>query len=93
MAVAGAANASLDYNFLNKEEEDVMCTLFKKLAEENKAEGLAKGLAEGLAEGIIETGLECGLSEKDILGKLQKKLNLSLQEAKEYLKRFSRQPL
>lgn len=89
MAVAGAANASLDYNFLNKEVEDGMCTLFKKLAEENRAEGLAGGLAKG----IIETGLECGPSENDILDKLQMKLNLSLQAAQEYLKRFSSQPL
>ncbi len=66
MAAAGAANAPLDYNLLNKEGEDVMCTLFKKLAEENRTEGLA----EGLAEGIIETGLECRLSENDIIGKL-----------------------
>lgn len=93
MAAAGAANAPLDYNLLNKEGEDIMCTLFKKLAEENRTEGLAEGLAKGLAEGIIETGLECGLSENDIIGKLQKKLNLSLQEAQEYLKKFSRQLL
>ena len=55
-----------------------MCTVF----EETRAEGEAKG--------IIETGFDFGLSEEDILERLQKKLNISLQAAQEYLKMFSK---
>lgn len=55
---------------------------------EGLAEGLEKGLADGRAEGIIETGFDCGLSETDILERLQKKLNVSLQRAQEYLQKF-----
>ena len=49
-----------------------------------------KGKAEGKAEGIIETGLDVGLSEQDILERLQKKLDISLQKAQEYVSRFGK---
>ncbi len=42
------------------------------------------------AEGIIEIGLEFGLSEKDILERLQNKLNISLQAAQDYMERFGK---
>ena len=42
------------------------------------------------AEGIIEIGLEFGLSEKDILERLQNKLNISLQAAQNYMERFGK---
>lgn len=42
------------------------------------------------AEGIIETGLDVGLSEQDILERLQKKLDISLQKAQEYVSRFGK---
>ena len=45
----------------------------------------------GEAKGIIETGYEFGLSEDDILTRLQKKLNISLQKAQEYLSMFGKQ--
>ena len=45
----------------------------------------------GKAEGIIETGLDVGLSEQDILERLQKKLDISLQKAQEYFLRFGKQ--
>lgn len=44
-----------------------------------------EGRTEGRAEGIITMGYEFGLSENDILDKLQKKLDISPQKAKEYL--------
>ncbi|MCI8932468.1 MAG: transposase, partial [Lachnospiraceae bacterium] len=53
--------------------------------------GKAEGKVEGKAEGIIETGLEFGLSEEDILMRLQKKLNISLQKAQDYMDKFARQ--
>ena len=68
-----------------------MCTLFEGIARENEIIGIEKGKAEGKAEGIIETGLEFGLSEEDILMRLQKKLNISLQKAQDYMDKFARQ--
>lgn len=46
------------------------------------------GLIEGEAKAIVETGYEFGLSEGDILDRLQKKLNIPLQKAQEYLRVF-----
>jgi len=54
-------------------------------------ENIEKGRLEGRALEIIETGYEFQISEKDILERLQRKLNLSLQASKEYLQRFGRQ--
>lgn len=64
-----------------------MCTVF----EETWKEGKEEGLEEGKAEEIVETGYEFGLSEEDILTRLQKKLNISLQKAQEYLAMFGKQ--
>lgn len=63
-----------------------MCTVF----EETRREGIAEGEAKGEAKGIIETGYEFGISEEEILARLQKKLNISLAEAQEYVKKFGR---
>ena len=43
------------------------------------------------AEGIIETGLDFGLSEEELLSRLQNKLNITFETAKEYLKKFGKQ--
>ena len=75
MTVAGATNCKIDYHTFDKKGDVDMCTVFR---------------IEGKAEGIIETGLDFGLSEEDILERLQKKLNISLQAAQEYLKMFSK---
>ena len=56
-----------------------MCTVFDEIAKESEAKG------------IVETGLEFGLSESDILNRLQKKLDISLQVAQEYLAMFGKQ--
>lgn len=84
MTVAGATNCKIDYNALSEKGDVDMCTLFDEIAKENEV----KGKVEGEAKGIIETGLEFGLSENDILERLQKKLDLSLQMAQEYVKRY-----
>ncbi len=83
MTVAGATNCKLDYNALSRKGDFDMCTLFDEIAKENEAKGEAKG--------IIETGLEFGIPEHDILERLQKKLNLSLQTAQEYIKMYGKQ--
>ena len=45
---------------------------------------------EGRAEEIIETGHEFGLSDDDILGRLQRKLDISLEKAQRYLKELDK---
>ena len=90
MTVAGATNSKIDYDAYTK-GDGRMCTLFEEIARENEIIGIEKGKAEGKAEGIIETGLEFGLSEEDILMRLQKKLNISLQKAQDYMDKFAQQ--
>lgn len=46
---------------------------------------------KGEAKGIIEMGHDFGLSEEDILARLQKKLNVSLQKAQEYISAYKKQ--
>lgn len=87
MTVAGASNMKLDYNALAQRGDVDMCTLFEEIARENEI----KGKVEGRAIEIVETGFEFGLSEEDILNRLQKKLNISLQVAQEYLNMFGKQ--
>ena len=83
MTVAGAANCKIDYNMVTKKGSADMCTVFE--------ETWAEGRSEGEAKGIVETGYEFGLSEEDILARLQKKLDISLQKAQEYLSMFGKQ--
>ena len=55
------------------------------------AEGRSLGITEGEAKGIIETGCEFGISKEDILSRLQKKLNVSMEQAQEYFSIFGKQ--
>lgn len=73
MTVAGTMNGKIDYNELIGEGEKGMVSVFQETWN------------EGEAKGIIEMGNDFGLSEEDILARLQKKLNVSLQKAQEYL--------
>lgn len=82
MTVAGAANCKMDYDMIARKGDADMCTVFEETRAEGKVEGEAKG--------IIETGYEFGLSEEDILTRLQKKLNISLQKAQEYISMFGK---
>ncbi len=80
-------------------EDEKMCEALRKIMSDEleerenigRTEGRIEGRVEGRAEGIIEKGIEIGLSEEDILGKLQKKLDVSLQKAQEYLHMFGKQ--
>ena len=58
--------------------------------EEGRAEGREEGIVEGKAAGIVETGVDVGLSDKEILDKLQIKLNISLQMAQEYFSKYGK---
>jgi hypothetical protein len=60
-----------------------MCTLFEEIAKEN--------VIKGKALGMIETGFDFELSENDILIRLQRKLDITLQQAQEYLNLFKKQ--
>ena len=110
MAVAGAANAKIDYHAFEK-GEGKMCTLFEEIAEEGRVAGRKEGRLEGRKEGrlegreegrmegrkegraveIIETGIELELQDSDIIERLQRKLEISLQKAEEYFRQFSGQ--
>ncbi len=81
MAVAAAMNAKLDYNKLEA-GEGRMCTVFDEIEKE--------GEVKGRAFGIIEICLEFGLSESDILNRLQKKLEVSLEEAQDYFAKYKK---
>ena len=52
---------------------------------------LNKGREEGRAEEIISMGLESNFSENSILEILQNRLDITLQKATEYFKRFAGQ--
>lgn len=88
MAVAGAANRTMNYHMF-EEGEVRMCTLFDEI----KVEGRLEGKLEGRAEEIVESGYEFHLSERDILERLQKKLDVSLQKAQEYFNMYKKPAL
>lgn len=82
MAVAGATNTKIDYDAFEK-GDGKMCTLFEEIAKENEE--------KVRAEEIVETGYEFGIPEKDILNRLQAKLDVSLQKAQEYFNIYKKQ--
>ena len=84
MTVAGTANIQLNYHDFVK-GDGTMCKLFDEIREEGRLEGEARG--------IIESGIEFGISENDILERLQKKLNITLQVAQEYFQMFVKEPV
>ena len=90
MTVAGATNSKIDYNAFEKGEMS-MCTLFDEIAKESEARGEVRGETRGRAKEIVETGYEFDFSEGDILARLQRKLDISLQQAQEYLNMFKKQ--
>ncbi len=64
--------------------------IVEPMIQQRDQENIEKGKIEGRAEGIIETGVEFKLSEKEIMERLQKKLNISKQMAQEYLLKFGK---
>ena len=61
----------------------------KKLRKAENEAGEQEGLNRGLAQGIVETGCAYGVSKKEILERLQERLNISCQTAQEYFARYS----
>ena len=86
LTAAGALNNQIDYNALEQRGDVNMFTVF----EETRIEGREEGREEGRAEEIIETGYEFGLSDDDILGRLQKKLDISSEMAQRYFREFGK---
>ena len=80
MTVAGAAHCRIDQDMLKEEGRTDMWSVFEEVAKEGEARGEVRG--------IIDTCHELGVSDEDILSRLQLKLDISLQEAQEYLQMF-----
>ena len=57
------------------------------------AEGTQAGIEKGIASEIVSMGLECGLSKEQVLHRLQAKLNISEQTAKEYFEQYRKEPI
>lgn len=87
LTVAGAANYNIDYNALSRKGGSVMYSVF----EETKEEGRIEGIAEGMAKGMIQMGMDCNLPKNQILEKLQKNMDISLQKAEEYFQVYQSQ--
>lgn len=90
------ASVSANYEAYQEVRRDAgMCEalrqLMKEEIEQSANKGKEEGKSEGRAEEIVETGYEFGLSECDILERLQKKLNISLSKAQEYLQIYGKQ--
>ena len=54
---------------------------------------ILEGKQLGIASEIVSMGLECGLSKEQILHRLQTKLNISEQTAKDYFDKYSKEPV
>ena len=74
---------------MKDEIEQELAKELKQGIEQGIEQGLAEGKSEGQAKAMVEMGNEFGLSETDILERLQKKLDISLQKAKEYFQMFA----
>ncbi len=100
MAIAGATNTKINYNSFTK-GDSAMCTLFDEIRTEGRIEGKIEGRTEGRIEGkiegraqeIIDTGFEFSMSKKDILLRLQTKLDITLQKALEYFSLYEKKAL
>ena len=90
------ASVSANYEIYQKvRRANGMCEALRELMkdeiEQDVARGEARGEMRGRAEGIVDTCCDLGLPEDAILERLQKKLNISLQTAQEYLQTFGKQ--
>ena len=86
-------NSKLDYQLLERKGENEMFTVFEETWKEGELAGRTEGRTEGRAEEIVAAGYEFGLSEKTILERLQKKLAITPQKAREYLATYTKQTI
>ena len=86
-----SAVTSMELEIAEGAEVVDMCKAIDDMMSESRQEGICLGITEGEAKGIIETGCEFGISKEDILSRLQKKLNVSMEQAQEYFSMFGKQ--
>lgn len=55
---------------------------------EGMAKGIAEGMADGKAYGIIKFTSGLGYSDENIISALQETLDIDMEHAKDYLKRY-----
>ena len=73
-----------------KKDVNEMCNLSQAVLEQGIEQGVEQGIKQGRAKEIVEMGYEFGISEASILKRLQKKLEVSKEEAQNYLKMFGK---
>ena len=66
----------------------MLCTAFRELMEDSKAEGREEGRTQGIAA-IIQDNHELGLSTDKIADKLQKYFSLSRQDALMWIAKYN----
>ena len=94
-----SAVTSMELEIAEGAEVVDMCKAIDDMMSESRQEGIclgveegrSLGITEGEAKGIIETGCEFGIPREDILSRLQKKLNVSMEQAQEYFSIFGKQ--
>ena len=98
LAIEHCINEGILEDFLRKNRAEVeMVSILeydkeyeeKKLRKAEYEAGEQEGLNRGLAQGIVETGCAYGVSKKEILERLQERLNISCQTAQEYFAMYS----
>ena len=86
------ASVSANYEAYEKIRREMgMCEALRELMKDEIERDVALGEARGEARGIVDTCCDLGLPDEAILERLQKKLNISLQTAQEYLQTFGKQ--
>lgn len=72
----------------NSKEESEVCEIAEAFVQLGIEQGIEQGIQSGKAAGIIEMGRDMKLTDSEIIDKLQKKLNTSIEKAQEYLRDF-----
>ncbi len=92
--LAIGSTSGINMKAMEEKGEIAMCTLFEEIKIEGREQGITEGRIQGITEGrtqeIIETGYDFNMSESEILERLQNKLNISMEKAKEYLNMYSK---
>lgn len=75
----------------NKNEERLVNVMGGSIIETQSEIWIRQGMEQGEAKMIVELGQEDGLSDEVILNRLQKKIGISPERAKEYLYKYGKQ--
>jgi hypothetical protein len=82
LQVSVAANSAV---YEKVKEEITMCEALRELMKDE----IEQSMEQGVAQGIIQMSYDFGLSTEDILMKLQNKLDVTREQAQEYLQQYS----